>query len=189
MSEICVAMADKKKQEKLNKILSDLNSNEAKRISKAVKALESHGNSSVIKPLALRLLEDIPEKNKSEIIELFCSLKDTSTCVEIMNLVGDENFSSIRQLLLSTIWNTKIDYSDYLDDFVEIATKGNLLEAIDCLTIIENLEGPFMEESVLESQLHLKNYMESNETKDDKRAYILSEIALKIKEINSQLMD
>ena len=177
------------KQERLNKILQDLNSDEPKRITKSVKALENHGDASVIKPLALRLLEDINEKNKGEIVELFCSLKDTSTCVEIMGLVADAKFSSIRQLLLSTIWNTKIDYSDYLDDFVEIATTGDLLEAIDCLTIIENLEGPFMEESVLESQLHLKNYMESNKNKDEKRAYILSEIAMRIKEINSRLMD
>ena len=186
-------MVDNKRQEKLNKLLIDLNSEEPKRITKAVKTLERHGDASVIKPLALRLLKDIPEKNKSEILELFCSLKDTSTCVEIMDILGDEKFNSIRQRILSTIWNTKIDYSDYLDDFVEIATKGNLLEALDCLTIIENLEGPFIEESVLESQLHLKNYLESDRnsdrTKDDRRTYIISEIALKIKEIDARLMD
>ena len=182
-------MADNKRQEKLNRLLIDINSDDPKRISKAVKSLESHGNSSVINPLALRLMEDIPEKNKTEILELFCSLKDTSTCVEIMDIVGDEKFISIRQRILSTIWNTKIDYSDYLDDFVAIAAKGDLLEALDCLTIIENLDGPFMEVSILESQLHLKNYLESVRSKDDKRGYIISEIALKVKEIDLQLMD
>ena len=57
------------------------------------------------------------------------------------------------------------------------------------ITIIENLEGPFLEEDILESQLHLKNFLESKEEKDAQKAYILSEIALKIKEINQSLMD
>ena len=182
-------MADKKRQEKLYKIIVDVNSDDPKSITKAVKFLERHGDSSVIITLALRLLDGIPKKNKSEILELLCSLKDSSTTVEMMDIVGDDKFISIRQSILSTIWNTKIDYSDYLDDFVEIATKGDLLEALDCLTIIENLDGPFMEESVLESQLHLKNYLESVERKDDRRAYIISEIALKIKEIDLRLTD
>ena len=84
---------------------------------------------------------------------------------------------------------TKVDFSDYIDDFVLIATNGNFMEALDCLTIIENLEGPFMEENILECQLHLKAYLEKDHPKDDQKAHVLSEIAIKIKEFNEQLID
>jgi hypothetical protein len=134
-------------------------------------------------------MTELSPDNRSEILELLCSLKDSSVCVEIMEVICDPNYLPIRQEILTTIWNTKVDFSDYIDDFVEIATKGTLIETLDCLTIIENLEGPFMEENILECQLHLKNYLEDTQEKDPKKSEFLSEIALIIKDINQNLMD
>lgn len=182
-------MADKKQQQKLKKILEDLNSGETKTVSKAIKALEVHGNATVIRPLAELLLKGVSVKNEKEIIELLSSLKDSSITAEMMDVIEDDTFLPIRQLLLTIVWNTKVDFSDYIDEFVYIATTGNFMESLDCLTIIENLEGPFLEESILECQLHLKNYLEDESPKEQQKAQLLSEIALKIKEINMQLMD
>lgn len=182
-------MADKKKDEKLKLVLADLQSGDDKKVAKAIKSLELKGNASAIKPLVDALLAGISEKNHGAIIELLSSLKDTSAVVEVMDVLDDEKYLSIRQQILSTVWNTKVDFSGYIDSFVEIATTGDFMEAVECLTIIENLEGPFEELDILECQLHLKNYMESNPPKDDQKAYILSEIAIKIKEINEQLVD
>ncbi len=182
-------MADKKQKQKIQAILKDLRSEDSKTVVKAIKSLESHGDPSVIEPLAELLLAGPNEKIKTQVVELLSSLKDSSVTSYIMDVVEDSKYLPIRQTMLSTIWNTKVDFSDYLDEFVEIATKGDFMEALDCLTIIENLEGPFLEESVLESQLHLKNVLESNEKMDEQKAHILSEIALKIKEINQNLQD
>ena len=178
-----------KKQLKLNLIITDLNSEDVKKVSKAIKSLESNGDASVIKVIADRLLLEINEKNKTELIELLSSLKDTSARGELMAVIDNQKYSSIRQLILSVIWNTKIDFSGYVDEFVFIAIHGSFLEAIDCLTIIENLEGPFMEEDLLESESHLKAYMNSTETKDEQRAFILSEIALKLQEFADNIDD
>ena len=182
-------MADKTQENKLKKILEDLNSSDTKKITKALKSLESHGDVSFIKPLAERLLNGVSDKNKSEIVELLSSLKDTSVCADMMDVIEDERFLPIRQTMLSTIWNTKVDFSDYIDEFVLIATTGDFMATLDCLTIIENLEGPFMEENILECQLHLKNYLERNEPRDGQKAELLSEIALKIKDINENLQE
>ena len=178
-----------KKQQKLDKIVSDLNSVDPKKVSKAIKALESNGDSSVIVPIADRLLLEINEKNKSALVELLSSLKDTSTRGELMAIIDNDKYLSIRQLMLSVVWNTKVDFSGYVDEFVFIAIHGSFLEAIDCLTIIENLEGPFMEEDLLESESHLKAYMTSDDVKDEQRAFILSEVALKLQEFSDDLDD
>lgn len=182
-------MAETKTKKKLQQILLDLNSSDQKKITKALKSLETHGDSSVVKPLADKLLGEVSEKNRSAIIELFCSLKDSSAAVEIMDIIGDEKYLSIRPLMLTTVWNTKVDFSDYIDEFVEIAAKGTFMETLDCLTIVENMEGPFMEENILECQLHLKDYLEDTAPKDMKKAELLSELALLIKDINEKLMD
>ena len=182
-------MAEKAQENKLKKILEDLNSSDTKKVSKAIKSLEAHGDVSFIKPLSERLLSGVSEKNKGEIIELLSSLKDTSVCADMMDIIEDERFLPIRQTMLSTIWNTKVDFSNYIDEFVLIATTGNFMETLDCLTIIENLEGPFMEENILECQLHLKNYLERNEPRDEQKAELLSEIAIAIKDFNENLQE
>ena len=168
----------------------DLHSKDEQKINRAIKSLESNGDSSVIRPLSLLLLQDeLSDKNKLAIIEMFSSLKDSSTAVEIMDVIGDSEFLPIRQTLLTTVWNTKVDFSNYIDEFVEIATKGSFMETLECLTIIENMEGPFMEENILECQLHLKNYIEDDAPKEVQKAELLSELALILKDINENLQD
>ena len=182
-------MADKKKDTKLKKILEDLRSDDTKQVSKAIKSLEANGNVTVIKPLADGLINGVSEKNQKEIVELLSSIKDTSVVADMMDVVEDETYRPIRQVILSTIWNTKVDFSGYIDEFVKIAVEGDFLETLDCLTIIENMEGPFMEEDILEAQLHLKNYIEDTAPKDAQKAQLLSEIALALKDINENLQD
>ena len=182
-------MSSQKRNAKLNQLLLDLNSTDPKIISKSIRAMEKHGNASVIRPICELLLKELSDKNRKEAIELLSSLKDSSICVELMDVINDKKFQSIRQTLLTTVWNTKVDFSGYIDDFVLIATEGLFLETMDCLTIIENLEGPFMEEDLLECQLHLKNYLESEAPKDMQKSELLSEIAILVKKFNMELMD
>ena len=84
-------MAETKKQQKLGAIISNLNSQDEKKVSKAIKSLEANGDYSVIIPLARRLMDDISEKNKSEVIELLSSLKDTSVKGELMAIIDNED--------------------------------------------------------------------------------------------------
>lgn len=176
-------------EKKMNQLISDLNSGSETKISQAIKTLEEHGDSRAIKPLANVLLtSDSPDIQK-EILELFSSLKDSSSAVEVMDILQDPQFAAIRPAILTTVWNTKVDFSSYIDDFVGIAVQGDFMEVLDCLTIIENMEGPFMEEDILECQLHLKNYLEDSSPKDQQKAELLSEIALKVKMINESLND
>lgn len=179
-------MAATKQELKVKQILEEIKSEDPKKVSKAIKSLESHGDSTVIRPLAEALLSSMNRKNEEEVVELLSSLKDTSTVVEVMDIIGDPKFIDIRPKMLAAVWNTKVDFSDYIDEFVEIATTGTLMEAVECATIIDNLEGPFMEENIFECKLHLKNYLESGAT-DEHKAFLLSEIAIKIKDVGEEL--
>jgi hypothetical protein len=50
--------------------------------------------------------------------------------------------------------------------------------------MIENMPGPFTESQLLEAQLHLKEFIEKKEFYDERKAQILSEIALFVKDQN-----
>jgi hypothetical protein len=182
-------MADKKKS-KLIEIIKEFKSSDPKKISKAIKSFEVHGDSSVLRVICDRLLQgDLNEKNTREVLEFMSSLKDSTVAVEMIELINDDKYLSIRQPLLTTVWNMKVDFSGYIDEFVHIAVFGDFMETLECLTIIENMDGPFMEEDILESQLHLKRYLEGEGQQDKQKAQLLSEVALLIKDINEGLTE
>lgn len=173
---------------KIKEIISFLTSKDEKLIKKALSGLKVDGDATVIPLLVDLLLNDKDEKKyQKEILEILSSLKDTSATEVIIEMLRDEKHLPIRQLLLSTIWNSALDYSNYMADFVLIACEGDLLEALDCLTILENLPSEIEERHILEAQWHLKEYMEDLEPKDEKKAQLISEIALFIKDIDKNI--
>lgn len=172
----------------VKQIIELLASSDEKQVKKALSGLKSDGNATVIVPLAELLLKDREAGNyQKEILEIFSSLKDTSTVDTMIEVIRDEHFLPVRQLLLSTIWNTSLDYANYLADFVLIACEGDFLEALDCLTILENLNGEIEERHILEAQWHLKEYLEDTAPKEERKAQIISEIALFIKDADQQI--
>ena len=83
------------------------------------------------------------------------------------------------------IWNSKHDYSRYISDFVSLAVEGDYMMALESLTIMEQMNGPFDESWLLESQLFLKEYVEKPQRKDERKDKILSDIAYFIKAQNN----
>lgn len=168
-------------KQKIKQLLDDLNSGISTKITSALKSLQVNGDLSVIRPIVELLKTELSHQTETEILNFLGDLKVSKASVEIISILKDDNFHDQRQKVLTTIWNCKIDYSEFIAEFVEIACEGNFMEALECLTILENLEGPFEEHHVLECQLHLKEYLEDTTAKDLQKAQIMSEIALLIK--------
>lgn len=177
------------KKTKLQLMTEELISGDETRISEAIKLLETEGNASMIRPIAECLKSTSSKKIEGEILGLFANLKDSRTLDEIMDVIRDADFLMIRQNIIGSLWGSSLDFSPYLAEFVQAATESDYLFALDCLNVIEQMEGPFDEESVLESQLSLSRYMESDEKKEEKKALILSDLAVIIKRINEGLSD
>lgn len=164
--------------------MHDLKEQKGVKFTNTLQLLRIEGESQVLRDLVGLLLE----KDKQEcdqILAMLSDLHDSSSIEEMMTILRDQEYSVLRPDLLGTVWNSKLNYSYYLPEFVEIAVDGNFMEALDCLTIIENMEGPFEERHILESQLHLKDYLEDNSPKELQKAKIMSEIALLLKELSS----
>ena len=183
-----MATVNKRKEAKINSLVADLLSGNETKSSAAIKALQSNGDPSVLAHLADILKKDISEKLRNEIISLLNDLRDTDAITPMMEVLRNEEDAEVRKILLSTVWSSKLDYSKYLPDFVAMAIEGDFMEALECLTIIENLEGPFEEQLILESQLHLRDYVQDDAPKDPQKSHIMSEIALILKDFD-QLED
>jgi hypothetical protein len=177
-------VSTKAQQAKIKLLIGDLISGDDNKAIAALKSLEANGDVSILPVLAVLLKTDLSDKLRLEILEFMNGLKETSAIPVFMELLRDEDNLSIRQELLTVAWSAKLDFTPYLSDFVSIATEGDFMEALECITVIENMEGPFSEQQILESQLFLKEYIEDDAPKDPQKAHIMSEIAILIKEFN-----
>lgn len=177
--------------EKIKLILKDINSGEEKKIIDGLKALKVNGDDNVILPIVDVWNKGVSPAAEQEIITFIGDIKSTSSAQTIMDILLDEEYNEIHLPLLSTIWNSKVDYSEYIVDFVSLAVQYDFLVALECLTIIENMEGPFEEHHILDSEIILREFAENhqeNETQEEKKVQMVLEISKLIKEFDEKIM-
>ena len=64
-------------------------------------------------------------------------LKDISVRPEVIAEIKKPWKASTRKMLVSSCWQSGMDYSDYLTDLVKIFMDGDYSTAFECLTVIE----------------------------------------------------
>ena len=167
---------------KIAKLLKDVESGVPEKVKTALDALQVSGKDLIVEPLIRAIKLQTDEESIAEIVEFLCSLKSTSASKEVMSCLKNPELADLRIQILSTIWNSPLDYSEYLAEFVTLAVKGDFLVTLECLTILENLNGPFEEADILESQLLLKSYYEGS--REEQKDPLMDEIALLVKDFD-----
>lgn len=171
---------------KINTLLADLKSNDKVKVAGAIKAFAVHGHTTVIEPIIEVWRSGLSTENEALVIDLLQSLKDTSTIEPLMEAFNDPANVPLRRKLASTFWNSKLDFSDYLADFVLFGIEGDLLDALEVITLVENFETVAPESAILESQLLLTEYFGQTEKRDDQKDAILTDLALLLKDFSEQ---
>lgn len=170
---------------KLEGLIADLQSLDEKKFNAAMEELKIKGNNSIIAILA-DLYPRCSVKQKSAIVALLSDVKNEDAQDIIVETILDSKDEETRVALLSTIWNSTVDYSEFLNEFVRIAIKGSFLEAIECHTIIDNLEGPFDESVVMDSKIMIQENIKAI-VKDEQKSVLLSDILLKLEEFDRNI--
>ena len=64
-------------------------------------------------------------------------LKDQSACKEVIEQIRKKWKSDTTSMLVSSCWQSGLNYSEYSIDLVRIFLEGDYVTAIECLTVIE----------------------------------------------------
>jgi hypothetical protein len=64
-------------------------------------------------------------------------LKDKAASSEIINEIRKPLKTDTISMLVSSCWQSGLDYSEYSSDLAEVFLKGDYITAIECLTVIE----------------------------------------------------
>jgi hypothetical protein len=181
-------MAVKEEGKRIKQLIADLFSKDEKKVLKTISIFEAEGTHEVLQPLCECYIDYTSSGSSQKVAEkiegFLNNLADSTAAPALIELIRNEDFAEMRKLLLAACWQSKLDMTLYLADFVAIATEGTFLEVFECATIIDNLEGPFDESQLLESQLYLKEYLEKEKGENDQIDELVSDIAVHIKDFD-----
>jgi hypothetical protein len=127
------------KSEKKNKELQSLlNKNNNFLISEAIGLLREEVPFEGAIGLLIELYDKTEDNEIKKSIEgLMSDLKDQSASSEVINEIKKEWKVETINMLVSSCWQSGLDYSEYSVDLAKAFLKGNYITAFECLTVIE----------------------------------------------------
>jgi len=121
-------------------LIEKLNNADEKSISGAISAIERAGGSFVVSPLVHLFMESKSQLVREQIYQLFCALKDQDSASTFVKSITAHVNNSHIHLLVSACWQSSLDYSTFLNDFLIFIEHGDIRSALEATTVItENL--------------------------------------------------
>jgi len=74
---------------------------------------------------------------KRQITEFLNDLKDQPSCEEVIQELKKELKPETLRMLVSSCWQSGLDYSEYSSDLTEVFLRSDYVTALECLTVIE----------------------------------------------------
>lgn len=160
-------MAETKKDLLIKDLILDLASKDNKTLMSALKRVRSKGTEKVIPSIFYLIENNEDELIRNEAQKIILELKSTASIPFLLEQLNSDK-EEMRLLALNAFWQTGFNSHENMDKFVTAAINGSYMEAFEAYTIIENLEGPFEEENIMEAQLVLKTYFSAANEDEDK---------------------
>ncbi|MBI1286425.1 MAG: hypothetical protein GC178_02495 [Flavobacteriales bacterium] len=153
--------------EKRASLVSDLMSENETIALAAIEKVKKSGDASLV-PAILNALANTKELAiENALSQLLFDLKDKNAVEELVNQLSNPEFATVRVLMLSACWQTGIDLSHRLPDFVTVACTGNYVECLEVLTVIENWEAIKDQEMLENETIRLRSYLSESDTPEN----------------------
>jgi HEAT repeat protein len=159
---------------KIEEIKRDLFSSDDATVVSALSACSEIGNSSLILPLLTLFAQNQNELVRKSTAEMLSNLKVSQTEGPFLEALQDESLRGIRKEILSFMWNSGVQPVEHLTDLVELCTDSEFEEIVECLSLIESMDGPFDETQIEESTYTLRQWIAEN--KGDSRTALMVEL-------------
>lgn len=156
----------------LKLIAKKLQSNNIEEVLFSIKQIRNIGEPKII-PVVIDLLANSKSnKVKDAAINLLNDLKNKDCRNEMIIALKNESYLNIHKELLSTCWQSGLDYTDEIELFVDLFINGNFGIAFEAFTIIETFEGNFGEPTISPLIDRLKNDISSFKGTDKEGLFV-----------------
>ena len=142
-------------------ILKQLSSNDMDIVRGAIEQIKQEGDISIVPELLDILLQSQDTNIITNLTALLSDVKESDFKTVLMDKLINAPEGSGKANLLRICWESAIDFSEYLDVFVDMLLREDFIAALEASTVIENLHGNIPEEKIHIAIQRLKS--ESNE--------------------------
>ena len=173
-------MEDKKKIAELKK---GIKSEDVNTVLNTVKQIRKKGSTIIIPELISLLHTTSNNEIKKSITNLLDDLKDKKATAYIIEAINKKEYANIAHSLISSCWQSGLDYSNYLNIFVDLTIVSEYLIALEAFTVIENIQENINEEKITLAINKLKENITIE--KNQEKQILLNELIKVIQNINS----
>ncbi len=154
-------------QQKFREIRSGLSSNDSKVLASTLQEVKKSGTPALI-PELVRLLRRTNKKEiRNQILEILNNLKIQASATELARAVRKNKQRDLLAHLVTACWKNGLDYTDFIDDFIDIFIQYDYLLALDAFTVIEN-STKYLSEVSLEPRINKLSRHEPEMDEDKK---------------------
>ncbi len=166
----------KKSQEQIWK--EKLQSGDIETFKEAIKEIREFGNIKILPTLIENFSQQTDITKKKELTSLLSDIKHQEAAQILFQYILDKNYSHIKKDLLSILWQSRLDYSQFVPQLIEIFINEPLDMAFEAFTVIEYIEKPIDKNIAQQNIDKLKN---SLRTIDEKKKFLLVDLVNKLK--------
>ena len=158
-------------------ILKQLSSSDMDVMKGAIEQIKQEGDISIVPELLDILLQSQDSNTITNLTALLSDVKESDFKTVLMDKLINATSDSGKANLLRICWESAIDFSEYLDVFIDMLLNDDFITALEASTVIENLQGKIPEEKIHTAIKRLE--AESDEDK----AFLLEDTILHLKEM------
>lgn len=155
----------------IKQMRSGLSSTDSQIVINTLQQVKNAGSPVLIPELIELLRKNRGNEVGDHIIAILNNLKYQESASELVRAIRKEQQSEILSLLVAACWKNGLDYSSYVDDFVNVFLEANYLTALDALTVIENTTTNLAHDLTQSRINKLRTYLD--QTGEDKKMLVL----------------
>ena len=127
-------------------ILKKISSGDPEAIAEAVDTVKENGDLVIAGKLLDILSQPLAPSTITIIANLLADIKDNQFKDLLIQKLEQTSEGTLKKELLRIVWESSLDYSSYLDHFLQILQEDDFTVAFEASTVIENLVPHLMPE-------------------------------------------
>jgi len=120
-----------------NELISGLNSPDAGIVAETIQELRLHGNVDVLPAVFDLLFSKIPHPHNDQIVNLLNDVKDPKAVPVFIDAVKTFRGSKVFDQLVSACWQCGLDFSPYIDVFIDLVIEEDYYTSLEAFSVIE----------------------------------------------------
>lgn len=157
------------------KLKADLFSADDSKVLETLKKIGENGSRNMVDPILELLTRTDSEEVKELVISQLSQLKIGEMEDLFISKLQMDEYEDFKQQLVFCMWHSGMNPVNNLDVVVKLAIEGDFMMALEVLTLIENMEGPFDHESLIDAFSDVSLYM-NDSTEDDPKLDLMKNI-------------